>query len=444
MSNSKKLYEKFKETDLFKTSTDCQKKFYEAYFEERNIFISGPAGTGKSYALKGLMDFLSKNGVNVAITATTGVAAYNVGGQTIHSWAGIGLGDLQLDDLIDKVNRNKVAHNRIVETDVLVIDEVSMLKSDLINKLNGLFQSIRFSKEPFGGMQIVYCGDMLQLPPVWKNGEDEEFVFESESWKNSNPKIVYLKEIIRQINDKRFATLLNELRVGCLDNFHILKERVDGQFPDDGIDPVFLYCKNADVEILNKEMLKEVDGDVKRFYAKDTGSPYHTEFFNKHTPIPEILELKIGAQVMLLRNIDVPNGLVNGSIGKVTGYTSDGNVKVKFKTGEHIITNYSVELREQKPSKGKLTMEVVASRTQIPLRIAYAVTIHRIQGSTLDRAVIDLSEAFADGMCYVALSRVRDLEAMSLTEFKHHRVRVNQKCLDFYKEIEENESTSKN
>jgi ATP-dependent DNA helicase PIF1 len=227
--------------------------------------------------------------------------------------------------------------------------------------------------------------------------------------------------------------MLNEVRVGDFSSLQLLESRIDANFDDDGIDPVFLYCKNSDVDILNKEMLNEIPGTIKKFYAKDTGSPFHVDFFNKHTPIPEVLELKIDAQVMLLKNIDVTKGLVNGSMGKVKGYTPDG-VIVHFRTGDHIITNQVTEIREQRPSKGKMQMAVAASRTQIPLRVAFACTVHKIQGSTLDRAVIDVSSAFAEGMVYVALSRVRNLEALSLTEFRASKIRANKKCLDFYSE----------
>lgn len=413
--------------------TNCQKKFFDAFFAERNIFLSGAAGVGKSFCIKLLSRYLDTCNISYAITATTGVAAYNVGGQTIHSWAGIGLGDLDIIDLIEKVSRNKIANNRIVETKVLVIDEVSMLKSDLLDKLDRIFKAIRFSQEPFGGMQVIFVGDFCQLTPVWKNGEEEMFAFESESWKEATPHVILLTEIVRQHGDKKFAKMLNEVRVGDVDNLDLLKSRIDATFDDDGIDPVFLYCKNTDVDILNKEMLKEIPGTIKKYTAKDTGSEFHTDFFNKHTPIPEILELKIGAQVMLLKNIDVTKGLVNGSVGKVKGYTPDG-VIVNFRTGEHIITNQVTEIREQRPSKGKMQMTVAASRTQIPLRIAFAITIHKSQGSTIDRAIIDVSSAFAEGMVYVALSRVRNLEALSLTEFRASKIRANKKCLDFYSE----------
>ena len=432
-----KLKEKFQNTEVFKMATDCQKKFFDAYFEERNIFLTGQAGTGKSFSVKGLCEFLTREGVNVAITATTGIAAFNVGGQTIHSWAGIGLGDEEVNHLVDKVKKNKIALNRILDTQVLVIDEVSMLKSDLLKKLHQLFQILRFSKEPFGGIQIIFSGDCLQLPPVWKNGEDEEFCFESETWAEANPKVVYLRQIMRQINQPEFINLLNGIRVADFENLNLLKSRVDATFPNDRVDPVFIYCKNADVDFINKEALNEIDGPVKTYYAKDTGSPFHTDFFNKHTPIPEVLDLKVGAQVVLLKNIDTAKGLVNGSIGKVKGYTPEG-VIVNFRSGEHIVTNFTHELKEQRGVKGKLEMVVAASRTQIPLKLAFALTVHKCQGMTLDRAVIDVSSAFAEGMVYVALSRVRDLESMSLTGFSPARIRANQKCLEYYKQLEEN------
>jgi ATP-dependent exoDNAse (exonuclease V) alpha subunit len=433
--NNQKLKELFKHSDLIKLSTECQRKFYDAYFEDRHVFVTGPAGVGKSFALRGFCDFLSANGINVAITATTGIAAYNIGGQTLHSWAGIGLGDVDVAHLIEKVKKNKLAMNRIMETEVLVIDEVSMLKPDLLSKLEQVFQVIRFSRESFGGIQMIFSGDVLQLPPVWKYGEEKEFFFDSDVWKNANPKVIYLKQIMRQINQPEFIDMLNNIRVGKLDKLDILKSRVDFEFPEDGIDPVFIYCKNEDVDFINEAALSEIEGESKKYHAKDTGNPFHIEFFNKHTPIPATLEVKVGAQVVLLKNIDVPNGLVNGSVGKVTGFAPDG-IKVLFRGGEYTITEFTHELKEQRGVKGKLEMVVVASRTQIPLKLAFALTVHKCQGMTLDKAVIDVSSAFAEGMVYVALSRVRDLDSMSLTGFSSERIRANNKCMEFYKQYE--------
>lgn len=428
------LFEKFKLEPNYQIATDCQKKFFEEYFKGNNIFLSGAAGTGKSFALNSLAAFLDKNNVMVGMTATTGVAAFNIKGQTIHSWAGIGLGEDSSTELVSKVKNNKILMEKIIETHTLVIDEISMLKADLLDKLDNFFKLIRFSREPFGGLQLIFCGDFLQLPPVWQGDEDKDFAFNSDVWKNSGIKTVYLKEIVRQHGDPQFAELLNRLRVGDTSNLELLKSRIDFKFPEDGIDPVFLFCKNYDVEKLNKEMLNEVSGEKKTFKSKDSGSPYHISFFDKHCQAIANLELKIGAQVMLLTNIDTKQGLVNGSIGKVKGWSS-GGIIVSFQTGDQIITEFKWELKEQQKVSGKMQKVVVASRTQYPLKVAYALTVHKSQGSTLDRAVIDISEAFAEGQVYVGLSRVRDLKSLSVSSFAHSRVKVNSECLNFYKNL---------
>jgi ATP-dependent DNA helicase PIF1 len=228
---------------------------------------------------------------------------------------------------------------------------------------------------------------------------------------------------------------LNELRIGDTSNIDILKSRINHEFPKDGIDPVYVCCKNVDVDQLNAEMLSEVKGASKHFKTKDVGSQYHVDFFNKNCPVPEKLELRIGAQVMLLKNIDANNGLVNGSIGKVLKFLPEG-VLVKFKHCESIIGEQTWELKEQvRGFGGKMQLKVVASRTQMPLRIAYAITVHKSQGATLDRAIIDVSEAFADGQIYVALSRVRDLDSLSVTHFSPARIKVNKDCLDYYQSL---------
>lgn len=429
------LYVKFKLTEAYSIATDCQKRFFDAYFRGENICLTGPAGTGKSFALNSLSNFLEKQGIAIGMTAMTGVAAFNIKGQTIHSWAGIGLGDDSAMELYSKVKGNKIIIDKIMETHTLVIDEVSMLKADLMEKLNNFFKIIRMNThEAFGGIQMIFCGDFLQLPPVWVGDEEKDFAFNSSAWKEANVITVDLKQIVRQHNDPAFAKLLNELRFGDTSGLDLLRTRIDYKFPEDGIEPVYLFCKNYDVEKLNKEMLHEVSGDIKTFKSKDSGSPYHISFFDKHCPAIANLELKIGAQVMLLNNLDTKRGLVNGSIGKVKGWSS-GGIIVTFQTGDEIISEFKWELKELKKVGSTMQRIVVASRTQYPLKIAYALTVHKSQGSTLDRAVIDISEAFAEGQVYVALSRVRDLKSLSVSHFSHSRVKVNSECVNFYKNI---------
>ena len=433
----KSLYEKFKLTDDYKIATNCQKTFFDEYFNGSNICLTGQAGTGKSFALNSLASFLDKNNVLIGMTATTGVAAFNIKGQTIHSWAGIGLGEDTATELISKVKKNKILMDKIVETHTLVIDEISMLKADLLDKLDTFFQLLRFSREPFGGLQVIFSGDFLQLPPVWQNMEDELFAFDSNCWKTSGIKIVQLKEIVRQHNDPEFADMLNKFRVGDTSKIDLLKSRIDYEFPKDGIDPVYLFCKNYDVEKLNKELLSEIDSPSKFFKSIDTGTPYHISFFDKHCQAVSDLELKIGAQAMLLRNIDTSIGLVNGSVGKVKSWSLNGIV-VTFKSGDHIIEPFEWELKDLKRVGGKMQKVGIAKRKQYPLKIAFCMTIHKGQGSTLDRAVVDISEAFAEGQVYVALSRVRDLNSLSVSHFSKDKIKINKRCLNFYNHLKIN------
>lgn len=430
------LYIKFKLTEAYSIATACQKRFFEAYFNGENVCLTGPAGTGKSFALNSLSSFLEKHGVMIGMTAMTGVAAFNIKGQTIHSWAGIGLGDDTAYELFSRVKSNKILMEKIVETHTLVIDEVSMLKADLMDKLNEFFKIIRMrTHEPFGGLQLILCGDFLQLPPVWNQLEEKNFAFQSNSWKEANMKTIDLGEIIRQHNDPEFARLLNELRFGDTTNIDILKSRIDFKYPDDGIDPVYLFCKNYDVEKLNKELLAEINSPSRIFKSIDEGNSYNINLFDKHCPAIKDLELKVGASVMLLRNIDTKIGLVNGAIGKVKEFTSSG-ILVKFICGDHIIEPYEWELTDYKKDfTGKQKKVKVASRKQYPLKVAFCITVHKSQGSTLDRAVIDISEAFAEGQVYVALSRVRDLKSLSVSHFSHNKVKVNSDCLKFYKDL---------
>ncbi len=427
------LFTSFKQLEEYKGLTKLQKKFFRDFFSGRNIFLTGPAGTGKSFCVSLLFKFLDVNGIFYGKTATTGVAALNIGGCTVHSWSGMGLAEENGMELLERVAENKKASARIKHSKVLVIDEISMAKADLVDKLDIVCQYIRNNGKPFGGIQVVFVGDFMQLPPVFKNFEAENYAFESVAWKDADVKTIHLTEIVRQHGEPHFATFLNQVRMGMATDYTLLMGCVDRTFPTDGIKPVKLFCKNVDVSRFNHDELRKIKSDSKFYHAMDTGSDQWVQFFDKNCPAPTDLELRIGAQVILLVNLDVAAGLVNGSVGTVTNFY-DNCVDVTFASGPQIIEvhKWEVKQNEYDALTGKMKKVVLASRTQLPLKLAWALTIHKSQGSTLDRAEIDVSEAFAAGQVYVALSRVRNLSSLKIRSFSPHKVKVSKKCLDFY------------
>lgn len=434
------LFTSFKQLEEYKNLTKLQKKFFRDFFSGRNIFLTGPAGTGKSYCVNLLFKFLDLQGIFYGKTATTGVAALNIGGTTVHSWSGMGLADDNGMDLLDKVSENKKAVNRIKNSKVLIIDEISMAKAELVDKLDIVCQYIRNKDKPFGGIQIVFVGDFMQLPPVFKGFEKETFAFESQAWGDAKIKTIHLTEIVRQHDEPHFAKFLNEVRFGNAKDFSILMGCMDRKFPNDGIEPVKLYCKNIDVTKFNHDELNKIKQPSKHYYADDNASEQWQQFFDKNCPAPPDLELKVGAQVILLVNLDVALGLVNGSVGKVTALF-DGCAEVTFANGPQIIEPHKWEIKQNEfdTLSGTMKKVVLASRKQLPLKLAWAITIHKSQGSTLDRAEVDVSEAFADGQVYVALSRVRNLGSLKILAFSPHRIKTNKKCVDFYNLQEEQE-----
>jgi ATP-dependent DNA helicase PIF1 len=277
----------------------------------------------------------------------------------------------------------------------------------------------------------------MQLPPVFKGFERESFAFESQAWRDSKVKTIHLTEIVRQHDEPHFAEFLNNVRLGENADFSILMPCVDRTFPDDGIEPVKLFCKNVDVATHNREELYRIKKESTFYEATDIGGEQWKQFFDKNCQAPTILELREGAQVILLTNLDLGLGLVNGSVGIVEKLFTDC-VEVKFASGIHVIEAFKWEVKQNEYDElnGTMRKVLIASRQQIPLKLAWALSIHKSQGSTLDRAEIDVSEAFADGQAYVALSRVRNLRSLKIRAFSANNVRVNKKCLQFYKNQE--------
>lgn len=359
--------------------TPSQARFADVFFHGDNCLLSGEAGSGKSYLVKALVDFLRKERINVAVCGSTGVAAFNIGGQTLHSFAGLGLADDPISQLISDVMKKGKVKERIRATDVLFLDEVSMIKGDLLDKVDAVFRAVRRRPEPFGACQVVFIGDWLQLAPVFKGDEVQTLAFQSPAWKDADVQTVVLKEQMRQQDDKVLLKVLNDIRIGKVDSLHLLDGRIGATFPSDGIEPVRIFCKNVDVDAFNRQRLAQLTTPARTYVARDSGSPYHIDAFNRNCPAPQTLELKVGAQVMLLTNIDTEvKGLVNGAIGVVKAFMLDG-VKVQFRHATAIVDHNEWHLKEQEVGLDGKTMmnKIKATRRQIPLRLAWANTVHK-------------------------------------------------------------------
>lgn len=375
----------------------------------RNVFLTGSAGAGKTYVLNQYINYLKQHGIAVATTASTGIAATHMNGQTIHSWAGIGIKDYVSDRYLASLRDKKYFRDKMDKVKVLIIDEISMLHRNQLDAVDYVLKFFKQNDEPFGGVQVVFSGDFFQLPPIGEEWEEsrDKFCFMSDAWVQSKVHICYLTEQYRQTNNE-LNDILNEIRSGMISDrtVNLLESRIE-YFPDEIDSQTRLYTHNMDVDRINKGQLHNIDSTTKTFEAKVAGNPALVEVLKKSVLAEENLELKIGAKVMFVRNnFDV--GFVNGTLGNVTGYTDKDEPIIKSLDGEFYIAKPETWAIEDEGGKA------LASFTQVPLRLAWAITIHKSQGMTLDSAFIDLSKAFEKGQGYVALSRLRDLNSLTL------------------------------
>lgn len=367
-----------------------------------NVFLTGEPGAGKTHTIGMFVEYLDKEKIDYAITASTGIAASHINGTTIHSWAGLGIRRNLAQDQIDGIKRNRWVTERIRGTKVLVIDEISMLDAVTVNDIDKVLRAVLDKSQPFGGLQIIFVGDFFQLPPVSKGDEEKKFSFEAEAWERANPTVCYLTEQHRQ-SDQKFLEILSAMRAGTITDEHkdILIQCVMPGKPD-----TQLFTHNADVEALNTLELAKLPGKEKTYTMQEGGLPVLILTLKKSCLSPEKLILKEGAVVMFTRN-NFKEGYVNGSIGKVEKFESNGNPVIKLLNGR----TCRPEMAEWNFMEKKT---VKAYIRQLPLRLAWAITVHKSQGMSLDSAMIDLSATFEFGQGYVAISRVRTLEGLHI------------------------------
>ncbi|BAR06525.1 PIF1 helicase domain protein [Scardovia inopinata] len=398
-----------------------------------SVFLTGAPGAGKTYVLNQFISQARSKGEIVAITASTGIAATHIDGQTIHSWSGIGVDTVLTASVLKRIKTRR--RRAIKDTDILVIDEVSMIHAWLFDMVDQVCRSIKRSDQPFGGIQVILSGDLFQLPPVSRTRANsdpysmaepspeflaarqcyaqeglnpEGFITQALCWKRLNPVICYLTEQHRQ-DAGELLSILTDIRLGQTTNDDILSLSSRVGLNPDSSDLVHLFPFNRAADALNQSQLDRIHQDEHIFLAQSAGSAQLVQRLKKNMLAPEQLVLKEGAAVMALRN-DADRQFVNGSLGKVVGFLNrkkGGYPIVEFDNGNTVTMSPATwEMLDGE--------EVLAAVSQVPLRLAWGITIHKSQGMTLDRAVMDLRRTFAPGMGYVALSRVQSLEGLYL------------------------------
>lgn len=402
-------------------SIDFQKAI-ELIENGNNVFITGKAGTGKSTLLNYFRINTSKQ---MAVLAPTGVAAVNVNGETIHSFFGFHPG-ITPDEAAKQGKRVKEQANKLFQKlDIIIIDEVSMVRADLMDAIDLYLQNALKSKQPFGGKQVIFFGDLYQLPPVTRRDElaalqtvyATPYFFSAHVIQrliqDGNFNCLELTRIYRQ-SEKEFIEALNAFRMGNSADKYLDLINQQHTFNSSQIDPNYIYltARNDQADRVNQEMLNQLNGDARTFSATITG-----DFNDSHAPAPLDLRLRVGSRVMTLNN-DPAGRYINGSLGHIDALGFDA-VKVKLDNGKIVeIPSHSWQVSRTKYDEEtkKLTREEVGSFTQIPLRLAWAITIHKSQGKTFDKVLIDLgSGAFAEGQTYVALSRCRTIGGIKLS-----------------------------
>lgn len=402
------------------TQTDALQLLKQA----SNVFVTGQPGSGKSYLTNQYVDWLLDNGKNFAVTASTGIAALNVSGKTLHSFAGLRNDNKLTDDDVQEILGNSNTYRRYTSTDILIIDEISMVSAQLFENIDRLAKLARRSDKPFGGMKVVAVGDFYQLPPI--NGE---YCFTSNAWKNAGFSFCNLTEQHRT-NDGVFIDILTGIRKGVLTSEQ--REYIRARYVEDvstleGV--IRLDTHNIKVDEINQIKLSRLTATPRTYRMTSDGQETYVESLKKNCLSPDLLILKVGARVIFTRN-DIEERWVNGTQGEVIAM-NEGVATVKLYSNGVEVEVEPVKW-EHCNGYGK-SRQILASISQLPLRLAWAITVHKSQGMTLDKAIIDVTRVFATGQAYVAISRVRSLDGVYLQgKLTAGFLKVDDQVKDFY------------
>lgn len=387
-----------------------------------NIFLTGAPGTGKTYVLNQYLDYLKDHGIEAAITAPTGIAASHIGGMTLHSFFGIGIRETLSQYDIENLTEKKYIWDRMKDLKVLVIDEISMLSPNLLNSIDAILKTFKFSSEPFGGVQTILVGDFFQLPPISKTDPEKRFAFQSSAWQELAPTVCYLQKSFRH-SDDILKNILGEIRQGTVseESMNYFRGRYK-KTPENMQQITRLYTHNTDVDSINQQALGELEGSVKKYDANTKGPKKWTEKIFNSSLVLETLELKKGALVFFIKN-NYEKDYINGTLGTIVDFDVFNVPIVETINGKRIKAERMDWHFEDADGKPK------ASVSQIPLRLAWAITIHKSQGMTLEAAEIDLSRAFEPGQGYVALSRITALSGLKLMGLNNIALSVDPEVL---------------
>ncbi|HPK14040.1 MAG TPA: AAA family ATPase [Candidatus Paceibacterota bacterium] len=401
-----------------------------------NVYLTGSAGSGKTYLLNKYIKYLESHGIPVAVTASTGIAATHMNGMTIHSWSGLGIKDHLDERELEKLEERKYLWKRFDKARVLIIDEISMLEGRQLEMVERICRRFKRNDKPFGGLQVILSGDFFQLPPVRKGEEQAgEIIPKSKVWQILNPAVCYLEEQFRQ-KDDTLTEILNKIRNNQIEegDYQILEKRIGVNIS--AFKPTKLYTHNADVDTINEKELAEINEQEITSIMTGDGPLNLVEILKKSSIATEILKMKKGAEVMCIKN-NFEMGYVNGSRGKIVDFELD--------TRYPVVELYSGQRVTLKPESWSIEEEgrIKASIKQIPLRLAWAITIHKSQGMSLDNAEIDLRRTFTYGMGYVALSRVRTLEGIVLAGLNKQALLVDPRVLSLDQELKDQSAQNK-